>query len=91
MEKNLTATFHNVDNLEQAAEQLRKQGIIDMKFPNLSAALIDYQSDMMIQSIESSALAPSYELEVCVQQSRYREAEDTILKFGGDLHELRSF
>ncbi|MBD0382229.1 hypothetical protein [Paenibacillus sedimenti] len=87
MEKNLTATFHNVDNLEQAAEQLKQQGVLYIQFNNHSSLLVEYQSESMVQSMEHAAASPSYELRVCVQKSRYRQAEDTITKFGGQLHE----
>ncbi|MEW9699592.1 hypothetical protein [Paenibacillus sp. SI8] len=85
MEKSLTATFHNVDNLEQAAEQLKRQGVLDIKFNNIGPLVVDYQSDSLLQSLGDPYTATSYSLEVCVQKSRYREAEDTITKFGGQL------
>ncbi|NEW07296.1 hypothetical protein GK047_14915 [Paenibacillus sp. SYP-B3998] len=84
MEVNLTATFHNVDNLEQAAEQLKRQGVLDIRFDN-NNFIVEFQSDSFVQNLESSIASLSYGLEVCVQKSRYREAEDTITKFGGQL------
>jgi hypothetical protein len=85
MEIILTATFDNVDNLEQAAEQLKRQGVLDIRFDNNLSFSVDYQSHAFLQSLEGSTAASSYTLEVWAQKSRYREAEDTITKYGGQL------
>ncbi|MFD0698517.1 hypothetical protein ACFQZT_31055 [Paenibacillus sp. GCM10027628] len=91
MEKNLTATFDNVDNLKLAAEQLKQQGVLNIQYDHHGAFIVDYQSSELVQSLDSSAATPSYELTVSVQKSRYRQAEDTITKFGGLLHDEHAF
>ncbi|KQX54908.1 MULTISPECIES: hypothetical protein [unclassified Paenibacillus] len=86
MEVNLAATFHNKDNLEQAAEVLKLQGVLDIKFDNGVVPSSDQQADSFIQSVDSFAAEPSFALMVSVEKSRYRQAEDTIIKYGGQLH-----
>ncbi|MDQ0872283.1 hypothetical protein QFZ77_000942 [Paenibacillus sp. V4I3] len=85
MEINLAATFQNRDNLEQAAEVLKLQGVLDIKFDNSVVPSSD-QGDSFIQSVDSFAAEPSFALMVSVEKSRYRQAEDTIIKYGGQLH-----
>ncbi|MDF2647398.1 MAG: hypothetical protein K0Q73_3203 [Paenibacillus sp.] len=86
MEVNLAATFQNRDNLEQAAEVLKLQGVLDIKFDNGIVPSSDQQADSFIQSVDSYAAEPSFALMVSVEKSRYRQAEDTIIKYGGQLH-----
>lgn len=86
MEVNLAATFQNRDNLEQAAEVLKLQGVLDIKFDNGVVPSSDQQDDSFIQSVDSFAAEPSFSLMVSVEKSRYRQAEDTIIKYGGQLH-----
>lgn len=86
MEVNLAATFQNRDNLEQAAEILKLQGVLDIKFDNGVVPSSDQQADSFIQSVDSFAAEPSFSLMVSVEKSRYRQAEDTIIKYGGQLH-----
>lgn len=86
MEVNLAATFQNRDNLEQAAEILKLQGVLDIKFDNGVVPSSDQQTDSFIQSVDSFAAEPSFSLMVSVEKSRYRQAEDTIIKYGGQLH-----
>ena len=86
MEINLAATFQNRDNLEQAAEVLKLQGVLDIKFDNGFAPNSDQHGDSFIQSVDSFAAEPSFALMVSVEKSRYRQAEDTIIKYGGQLH-----
>lgn len=86
MEKNLTATFNHVDNLEQAAAELKRQGVLDLKFDQSRSIQVDYQSDHLVQSlIDNSSSDDCYALEVSVELSRYRQAEDTLIKYGGRL------
>ncbi|NRF90217.1 hypothetical protein HQN89_04095 [Paenibacillus frigoriresistens] len=86
MEINLAATFQTRDNLEQAAEVLKLQGVLDIKFDNGFMPNSDQQADTFIQSVGSLAAEPSFALKVSVEKSRYRQAEDTIIKYGGQLH-----
>ncbi|NOU72927.1 hypothetical protein GC098_16105 [Paenibacillus sp. LMG 31458] len=86
MEINLSATFQNRDNLEQAAEVLKLQGVLDIKFDNSVVPNSDQQADSFIQSVDSFAAESSFALMVSVEKSRYRQAEDTIIKYGGQLH-----
>ncbi|UJF33338.1 hypothetical protein [Paenibacillus hexagrammi] len=83
MEKSLTATFTNVENLEQAADELRQQGVLDLKFDNNASFKIDFQAHSLVQSTQDIVSDHAYTLEVTVEKSRYRQAEDTLVKHGG--------
>ncbi|UKS25988.1 hypothetical protein LOZ80_31260 [Paenibacillus sp. HWE-109] len=82
MEINLEATFSDRYHLEKTAEVLRSQGVLDIRFTTES----DSQADSYLQSAELASAEPTYGLSVSVEKSRYRQAEDTILKYGGQLH-----
>lgn len=86
MEVNLMATFSSRDQLLQTAELLRLQGVLDIQFNHGGQNNAEYQANSYMQSIDSIANEPSYALTVSVQKSRYRQAEDTIIKYGGQLH-----
>lgn len=85
MEKNLSATFKRVDDLEHAADELRRQGVLNIRFDDRAAFKVDYQSDTFIQSAGDYLSNNPYALQVSVEMSRYRQAEDTITKYGGEL------
>ncbi|MNH99756.1 hypothetical protein D3C73_525350 [compost metagenome] len=84
MEKNITATFKKVNDLELAADELRRQGVLDIQCEQ-PMILIDYQAHTLIQTVGDYAPSESYDLHVCVELSRYRQAEDTITKYRGEL------
>jgi hypothetical protein len=84
MEIHLTATFTNMSDLEQAAEDLRRQGVLDIRFDD-SVLKVDYQADTFIQSLEDNVSDTDYGLQVSVEKSRYRHAEDIITRYGGTL------
>ncbi|NOV02735.1 hypothetical protein [Paenibacillus planticolens] len=87
MEINLQATFADRSTMEKTAEILRSQGVLDIKFNYGGEPHHDALSSGLAQSLHSfSAAEPSYALTVCVEKSRYRQAEDTIIKYGGHLH-----
>jgi len=85
MEKNLTATFKSVDDLEHAADELRRQGVLDIRIDAAAPIKVDYQADTLVQTLEAPVMDGSFGLAVCVEKSRYRQAEDTIVKYGGEL------
>jgi hypothetical protein len=89
MEINLEATFTDRYNMEKTAEVLRTQGVIDIKFNHGSEPNAVDPAGSFVQSMDDSYEAePSsyFALTVSVQKSRYRQAEDTIIKYGGHLH-----
>ncbi|SDO53267.1 hypothetical protein SAMN04487897_11642 [Paenibacillus sp. yr247] len=86
MEVNLLATFSDRYTMEKTAEVLRSQGVLDIKFNNGGEPHAHYPADSFVQSVDSIATEPSFELTVSVEKSRYRQAEDTIIKYGGQLH-----
>jgi hypothetical protein len=72
METTLTAAFKKKADLELAASALRKQGVLDLRIYNL----IDH-----IEAAEDII----YSLDVFVEKSRWRQAEDIIIQHGGKL------
>lgn len=98
METNIEATFSNWKNLELAVDMLRREGAIDIRVyspvladpsgsrssTNTSAAPI-LSSALMEASSLPDASQHAFPLQVFVQPSRSRQAEDTILRFGGSL------
>lgn len=85
MEKHVHATFRNLDDLEQATDALRRQGVLDLRFDGATPFKVEYQADNVIESLFESAADSIYHLQVAVQKSRSRQAEDTITQFGGEL------
>lgn len=87
MEINLEATFTDRSTMEKTAEILRSQGVLDIKFNYGGEPQAGDLPGSLVQSLDSySAAEPSYALTVSVEKSRYRQAEDTIMKYGGQLH-----
>ncbi|TXK77727.1 hypothetical protein [Paenibacillus sp. N3.4] len=86
MEMHLAATFSSMDDLEQAAEALQLQGVLAINFDHSGTLLVNYQAETFLQSIDSYSITPTFSLSVSVEKSRYRQAEDTITKYGGQLH-----
>lgn len=87
MEINLEATFTDRLTMEKTAEVLRSQGVLDIKFNYGGDAQAVDLDGSLVQSVDTYAAAePAYALIVSVEKSRYRQAEDTIMKFGGQLH-----
>jgi hypothetical protein len=89
METNITAAFLNSDDLKQAEEELVRQGVIEVRtLPPLRLprpAPVDsakipgaWQLEMGEETV--------FPLHVFVEKSRFRQAEDTIRKFGGNIN-----
>lgn len=72
METNLTAAFKKKTDLDLAATALRQQGVIDLRIHDV------------LENIEA-ADDFTYSLDVFVEKSRWRQAEDTIIRHGGQL------
>jgi hypothetical protein len=70
METNLTAAFKKKSDLDLAAIALREQGVLDLRI---------HQSDKHVEAAEEFL----YSLDVFVEKSRWRQAEDTIIRHGG--------
>ncbi|MEC0226773.1 hypothetical protein [Paenibacillus alba] len=86
MEINLEAKFFDRFNMEKTAEILRSQGVLDIRFTTENESNTPYSTDSYVQSMDHDAAEPIYSLRVSVEKSRYRQAEDTIIKYGGQLH-----
>jgi hypothetical protein len=72
VETNLTAAFKKKADLDLAATALRQQGVLDLRIHNV------------IENREATEDFP-YSLDVFVEKSRWRQAEDTIIRHGGQL------
>ena len=72
METNLTAAFKKISDLDLAASALRQQGVLDLRIHDVLAN---------IEAAEDF----TYSMDVFVEKSRWRQAEDTIIRHGGQL------
>jgi hypothetical protein len=70
METNLTAAFKKKTDLDLAALALRQQGVIDLRIHDVLGSM-------------EAAEDFTYSLDVIVEKSRWRQAEDTIIRHGG--------
>jgi hypothetical protein len=87
METNLTAAFKKKDDLDSAAKALRTQGVLDLRIhhpkPKQQAAQaqpVDIEDTIELMEAGEEYL---YSLDVFVEKSRWRQAEDTIIRHGG--------
>jgi hypothetical protein len=89
METNLTAAFKKKTDLDLAANALRKQGVLDLRIhqPKKRIRSIPAQIFMNDKVIDQIEIAEEYiySLDVFVEKSRWRQAEDTIIRHGGQL------
>lgn len=90
MEKTISASFRSLQDLQHAAHALRKQGAIDIRMgispphPNQAASEIVSAHSMTRDRLEiAEELTYAYTFDVYVEPSRSRQAEDTIVRYGG--------
>lgn len=84
----LTAAFRNRSEMEQAAETLLKQGVINLKMTPHGAVGLNTHPDLNVNPFQFNVAGGEEEknlLQVLVESSRRRQAEDTISRFGGIL------
>ncbi|MGG1519001.1 hypothetical protein ABE504_26560 [Paenibacillus oryzisoli] len=87
MEMNVAAAFTQEDQLMRATEALKEQGVLSLQ----SGAYQGHAETALTNEwqptsgAEPAPAAASYVLHVYVEKSRYRQAEDTLLKYGGQL------
>jgi hypothetical protein len=79
----MMATFARINDMEQAAEALKKQGVIDLRVEGNTGSTLPDQIDFSQPQFSKTAAEPAYALWVSVEKSRCRQAEDTIRKYGG--------
>ncbi|MFE5322322.1 hypothetical protein ACFQ88_26960 [Paenibacillus sp. NPDC056579] len=83
--ENITAFFKNREDMDRAASALREQGAIDIQLYSAG------QTELGELPGASAALGMSsaeehhdhHILQVVVESSRFRQAEDTLARFGG--------
>ncbi|AEI46430.1 hypothetical protein [Paenibacillus mucilaginosus] len=82
--ENLTASFRSPADREQAAEALRKQGVVDLQFESGTAEKAFSPSALAMSRGETdSGSHGSWTMQILVESSRRRQAEDTVVHFGG--------
>ncbi|WP_282938646.1 hypothetical protein [Paenibacillus sp. RC67] len=83
--ENITAFFKNSSDMNLAAEALREQGAIDIQLHSGENAASDSLSmlSLLQSSQENNEEIFGYVMQVVVESSRYRQAEDTLASFGG--------
>ncbi|WP_088834827.1 hypothetical protein [Paenibacillus tyrfis] len=85
--ENFTASFRSEHDLQQAIDALRKQGVIDLQIepgvePHQPMPISLLGGELSHLSIAES---PGCLLQVVVESSRIRQAEDTVTRFGGSI------
>ncbi|ALS24604.1 MULTISPECIES: hypothetical protein [Paenibacillus] len=82
--ENIIAAFRNPHDMEKAAEALLKQGVINLKLEPGALHPKGEQPDItLLGRIGTSISETAAKLQVIVESSRRRQAEDTIRKYGG--------
>lgn len=82
--ENIIAFFRNRHDMEKAAEALLKQGVINLKRePAASNPEGELPVTILMGEIGMSGETAA-KLQVVVESSRRRQAEDTISKYGGE-------
>ncbi|MED4600569.1 hypothetical protein P9314_07605 [Paenibacillus validus] len=83
----LTAAFRSRSEMEQAADALRKQGVIHLMMCPNGAGSDHAYPEWAGDSFQSGLSGGQDEglLQLLVESSRRRQAEDTISRFGGIL------
>ncbi|MCZ8517628.1 hypothetical protein O9H85_35965 [Paenibacillus filicis] len=76
--ENITALFRTRGDMEQAAAVLREQGAVDIA---MYGAPVNAEGAGAATASTRDAAACT--LQVVVESSRFRQAEDTIMKYGG--------
>jgi hypothetical protein len=89
METNLTAAFKKKDDLDSAAKALRTQGVIYLRIhhpkPRQQAGQGQPVSNEDTIELMEAGEEYLYSLDVFVEKSRWRQAEDTIIRHGGQI------
>ncbi|SDD85974.1 hypothetical protein SAMN02799630_04133 [Paenibacillus sp. UNCCL117] len=83
----LTAQFQNQQDLERAVAALREQGVIHIKAAE-AGSTDSFYTDWQTLSLQAGASDPPMamnRLQVLVESSRRRQAEDTLIQCGGQL------
>ncbi|MCZ8524066.1 MULTISPECIES: hypothetical protein [Paenibacillus] len=84
--ENITAFFRNGTDMEQAAEALRKQGVVDLQLEAEDGRAGIFASSpayAMAGGDPNTGSRTSFAMQILVESSRRRQAEDTVALFGG--------
>lgn len=82
--ENIIAVFPNLNDMEQAAEALRRQGAINLKLEPAAPAPESSLPVMALSGVRSESMEACGRLQVLVESSRRRQAMDTISRYGGE-------
>ncbi|MDO3681187.1 hypothetical protein [Paenibacillus ehimensis] len=85
--ENFTAAFRSDHDLQQAVDALRKQGVIDLQIEPGVEPHQPMPTSLLGGGLShlSTAESPGCLLQIVVESSRIRQAEDTVTRFGGQL------
>lgn len=81
--ENIIAAFRNRHDMEQAAKALLKQGVINLKLEQTAPNPENQLPVMTIFEEIGTSIDAAVKLQVVVESSRRRQAEDTISRYGG--------
>ncbi|WP_426450372.1 hypothetical protein ACP26L_35740 [Paenibacillus sp. S-38] len=82
--EHITASFRSQADREQAAEALRKQGVVDLQFESGPAGgALTPGTFAMSRGDLAADTRGSWLMQILVESSRRRQAEDTVALFGG--------
>lgn len=85
--ENFTAAFRSGHELQQAVDALRKQGVVDLQIEQDPEPHQPMPISLLDGGLSPSSIAesPGCLLQVVVESSRIRQAEDTVTRFGGSI------
>ncbi|KPV57919.1 hypothetical protein QJ48_19285 [Paenibacillus sp. A3] len=86
--ENFTAAFRSEHDLQQAVDALRKQGVVDLQIePGAAEPHQPMPMSLLGGGLSHLSIAesPGGLLQVVVESSRIRQAEDTVTRFGGSI------
>ncbi len=85
--ENFKAAFRSGHDLQQAMDALRKQGVVDLQIEPGAETPHSAPASLLDDGLSHSSIAesPGCLLQVVVESSRIRQAEDTVTRFGGSI------
>ncbi|GLI07856.1 hypothetical protein YDYSG_38860 [Paenibacillus tyrfis] len=85
--ENFTAAFRSEHDLQQAIDALRKQGVVDLQIEPGVEPHQPMPTSLLGGGLSHLSIAesPGCLLQVVVESSRIRQAEETVTRFGGSI------
>jgi hypothetical protein len=87
METTIRATFARINDMQKAAEALKKISVIDLRVDGNTGSTLPDAVEFATEPLGMNAAGhDDLALWVSVEKSRFRHAEDTILACGGTVN-----